>query len=293
MDVRKRLFNNMFFRNMISDLFGRAGRKSGLFIPYFQYKIGPYQADYYLYFPKQPYALLYKNEIFNKLNEYYGSEIADYLEFHFAAYHDKQAFLRFLRYELYGRLNRKSTEGRRQKLQFAQDWVSEKQKEVQSIEHDLLQQEIEKDVLEAMPAGRLANPAEIEKFASSLSQKLTERLEKVMSEMEERMLSLTDSFATGKIELNNQNHLDYVIKVFKILKDVQAPKTPGKVPEQLFSKFTDTDIASILHLHFEPLKSKRLGSIQKIDMKRAEELISNKSPKVQELEKVLQAFFYS
>jgi hypothetical protein len=283
----------MFFRNMISDLFGRSGKKSGLFIPYFQYKIGPYQSDYYLYFPKQPYVLLYKNEIFNKLNEYFDSEIADYLEFHYSAYHDKQAFLRFLRYELYGRLNRKSTEQRRQKLQLAQDWVTEKQKELQSIEHDLLQQEIEQDVRAMLPAGRLSDPAEIEKFANALSQKLAARLEKVVSDTEERMLSLTDSFATGKIELNNQNHLDYVIKVFKILKDVQAPKTAGKVPEQLFSKFTDTDIAAILHLHFEPLKSKRLGSIQKIDMKRAEDLIPGKSPKVQELEKVLQAFFYS
>jgi len=41
-------------------------------IPYFQYKIGPYQSDYYLYFAKQPYLQVYKNEIFNKMYEYEG-----------------------------------------------------------------------------------------------------------------------------------------------------------------------------------------------------------------------------
>jgi hypothetical protein len=107
MDVKKRLFSNMFFRNMISDLFGRSAdqRKPGGFTPYFQYKIGPYQSDYYLYFPKEPFAIRYKNEIFNKLNEYTGADIANYLEFHYLAYSDKQSFLKFLRYEVYARLN--------------------------------------------------------------------------------------------------------------------------------------------------------------------------------------------
>jgi hypothetical protein len=53
----------MILRNMLAS------------VPYFQYKIGPYQPDQYLYFPKEPFALRYKNEIFNKLHEYTGYDI--------------------------------------------------------------------------------------------------------------------------------------------------------------------------------------------------------------------------
>lgn len=75
------------------------------FIPYFQYNIGTYQSDHYLYFPKKPYALQYKNEIFNKLKEYSSFDITQYLEFHYLPNPDKNNFLRFLLYEASQRLN--------------------------------------------------------------------------------------------------------------------------------------------------------------------------------------------
>lgn len=289
MDVRKRLYSNMFFRNMISDLFGRSiDKKSGGFTPYFQYKIGHYNSDYYLYFPKEPYGLQYKNEIFNKLNEFYDSDIANYLGFHYSAYHDKHDFLKFLRYEIYGRLNRKISSFRRQKLLFSQEWVVEKQRELQSQQQADARKEIENQVREVLPEGTEVSPQIIEKVVQALAS----RFEQLVANTEERLLSVTDSFVTGNIELNNQSHLDGVIKLFKILKDVQAPKTSGKVPEQLFKRFSDTDMAAILRLHFEALKSKQLNSIQKINIKGADERIPNKSPKVKILEEALQGFFY-
>jgi hypothetical protein len=170
MDIRKWLFSNMFFRNMIADLFGRANtRKPGGFTPYFQYKIGSYHSDYYLYFPNEPFSIQYKNEIFNKLNEYDDADIADYLEFHFLAYPEKQGFLRFLRYELYGRLNRKTSATRRQKLQIVQQWVSEKQQEIQATQQEVLQKEIEQDVREILPAGRQASAKEVEDMTQALT----------------------------------------------------------------------------------------------------------------------------
>lgn len=63
MNLKQKLFSNMILRNMLAS------------VPYFQYKIGPYQPDQYLYFPKEPFALRYKNEIFNKLHEYTGYDI--------------------------------------------------------------------------------------------------------------------------------------------------------------------------------------------------------------------------
>jgi hypothetical protein len=294
MDVKKWLFSNMFLRNMISDLFGRSAgnRKPGEFTPYFQYRIGLYQSDYYLDFPKEPYTKQYKNEIFNKLYEFDDSDIADYLDFHYSAYPAKPGFLKFLQYELYGRINRKITAGMRQKLQVAQKWVEEKQKELQSQQQATFKQEIEKEVREALPAGTQANPENIEHIVNALTQKLADHFDQLMAATGEKMQSLTDSFVTANIELNNQNHLDNVIKLFKLLKDVRAPKQPGRATEQLFKRFSDTDIAAILRLHFEALKTKQPNTIQ-VNIKKADERIPDKSPKVIKLEEALADFFYS
>lgn len=48
---KEQLRSNLLFRNLLSDVIGypvSAAKKT--FIPYFQYKIGVYQRDYYLYF---------------------------------------------------------------------------------------------------------------------------------------------------------------------------------------------------------------------------------------------------
>ena len=295
MNIKKKIFSNMFLRNMISDLFGRSGnyKTPGTFIPYFQYKIGDYQTDDHdLYFKKEPFGLRYYNEFFNKLNEYIPGHIPDYLEFHFSAYSDKHGFLKFLQHEISGRLKQKSGKARSQKLEIAQEWVAEKQQELKSAQKIALQQEIKQGVQDMLPVASSANPREIENIAQTLSQKLSDRIEQILTGTEERMLSITDSYVMGNIELNNQNHLVKVIKLFKLLKDVQAPAEIARA-EQLFRKFSDTDIAAILRLHFEPFKSKQHNSIQKIDIKKADESIPNKNPKVQKLEAALQEYFYN
>lgn len=84
MILKQRLFTNMFLRNILAD-FGRrsVGSTNEKPTPYFQYRIGNYEPDYYLYFPKEPFRIQYKNEVFNKLREYSGTpdemmELADY-----------------------------------------------------------------------------------------------------------------------------------------------------------------------------------------------------------------------
>ena len=111
MGWRQKLYTNIFFRNMLAIFGERSGytEESGGFVPYFQYRIGRYTADLFMYFPKEPSAILYKNEIFNKLGEYTGYDIIRYLEAHYAAYEDKQDFLRFLHYELTERLTSYNT----------------------------------------------------------------------------------------------------------------------------------------------------------------------------------------
>lgn len=58
------LSSNMIFRNILADLGTRSAYtgEAGGFIPYFQYRISPYQRDHYLYFPKEPFAVRYHNK---------------------------------------------------------------------------------------------------------------------------------------------------------------------------------------------------------------------------------------
>lgn len=117
----KKIFSNMFLRNMLRD-FGfdtSWPKKSGHFTPYFQYKIGQYQEDYYLYFPEEPYERQYKNEIFNKLPAYDKYKIFEYLEFHYQSHNDNRAFLQFLDCEISERLERKPRNSTRFKLNSA------------------------------------------------------------------------------------------------------------------------------------------------------------------------------
>ena len=77
MSIRNRLFKFIFFRSLFT-IFGNRtsySAKTKDFAAYFQYKIGAYQPDLYLYFPKQPYLQVYKNEIFNRMHEYEGYDL--------------------------------------------------------------------------------------------------------------------------------------------------------------------------------------------------------------------------
>jgi hypothetical protein len=111
-----------------------------------------------------------------------------------------------------------------------------------------------------------------------------------MSETEQRMEALTNSFLTGNIELNNHNHQEKLIQLLILISTMQAPKEVAKC-EQLFKRFSFTDLASLLHLHFEAFKNKRLNTVQ-VNIKERNETLNLKNSKVQKLADALQDFFY-
>jgi len=256
----------------------------GSFTPYFQYKIGPYQPDQYLYFPKEPFAILYKNEIFNKLLEYSGYDIIRYLEFHYSAYPVQMDFLRFLNYEIFERLKKlpKNTG-----LLSAQAWVSEKTEELKKEQKDQIKHEVGQAVKEIVDKHPAASPREVNAYVSALVDKFMER---ASSELERGIKDLTGSFVTGNIELNNRNHEEKLIQMFILIQQVQAPAHIGK-GEQLFKKFTASDIASILHLHFEAYKDNKINTLQRKVGDQAER-IKTTNLKVKKLNEALQEFFY-
>lgn len=100
------------------------------------------------------------------------------------------------------------------------------------------------------------------------------------------MKELTGAFITGNIQLNNRNDENKIIKLSIFIQELQATGS-----QQLFKKFSSTDIASILHLHFEAFKNKKINTIQKKISELTEQLHTTNSQKVKNLEAALQDFF--
>lgn len=262
---------------------------SKVFDGYFQYKIGPYQPDYNLYFAKQPSLQIYKNEIFNKMYEYSGYDLIHYLEYHYEAYENKADFIRFLRYEVSERLKRYSPKTHKLKLQATSDWLQEKKAEYQAQQEKLFKSQIEQDVRSTF-ADRPTASLDIEVTVKSLSEKLASRLEQVVLDTQDKMTSLTDSFPAGNIELNNHNNLEKLLQLFVLILSIKAPGEAAS-EDKLFKRFSATDLASILHLHFRALKDKKFNTVQ-VKITESSDRLKINNPKVQNLNHALEAFFY-
>lgn len=278
MALKERLFSHIFLRNVLADFGFRSANSSnpGGFIPYFQYHIGPYKRDYYLYFPKEPFARRYKNEIFNKLFEYDRTDAKKYLTFHYVAYPDKGDFLGFLWDEITERLDHRPSKTQALKLQAALDWVTEKAAEYQAEQEQELRQDL-KDII-----GRQAtsSPEETDRQINAVVEKLVPAAEKLLS-----------GYLTGNIRVTNPKYLQSIIQFFFVLQNVQHIDRNRKVKDRLFTSFAATDLAILLRLCFADFKEKQLNTIQK-EIAKANDTIKTDSEKYKRLDKALQEFFF-
>lgn len=291
MSIRSRLFSFIFFRSMLTTFGNRSpySANSKELTPYFQYKLAAYQPDYNLYFAKQPPLQIYKNEIFNKMYEYSGYDLIHYLEYHYEAYENKTDFIRFLRYEVAERLKRYSPKTHKLKLQATSDWLQEKKGEYQALQERLFKSQIEQDV-RSIVTDHGTTSFDIEGTVKSLSEKLASRLEQVVLETQDKMISLTDSFPAGNIELNNHANLEKLIQLYILIMSVDVSEQAAS-EERLFKRFSATDLASILHLHFLAFKDKKFNTVQ-VKITDCNDRLKINNPKVQKLTRALKEFFY-
>jgi len=171
----------------------------------------------------------------------------------------------------------------------AQVWVSEKMEEFKKSQQEQIRQDVEQ-VVQGIVKQPTASPQEVEHYVSVLVEKFTGYMERVTSETERGIKDLTGSLTTGNIELTNRNHEEKLMQVFIILQEVKAPPQVSKA-EQLFKRFTDSDLAAILHLHFGAFKDKKINTLQRdigSQTQRTKESIS----KVKKLNDALQEYFY-
>ena len=195
--------------------------------PYFQYKIGAYQKDYYLYFRREPNWLRYKVEAFDKMIAMSGYDIPRFLDFHYAAYSDKEDFLRFLRYEITSRLA----------------YVEKHPKSDVPGYHVILKWLAEKGALEAVKSSAL--PA-------------TDWQEAVTEIFQQSLAELSRSYA-GNIVIRDPRQLERLIQLLILVKDLRSP---GKKGDALFIDFSTTDLAAILR-QVADLREYKVNTLQK------------------------------
>jgi hypothetical protein len=275
MGLREKMFSRIFYRSILTDFGQRTplSFKAKKFVPYFQYRIGPYEAGYVLLFRREPTLGVYKHEIFNKMYEYSGYDIIRYLDFHFAAFTDKNEFLRFLSYEVSERLKLPVPARYRLKLQSTQTWLTERQESSN----------------DNTAAQNVTPPLDLNGTVQTLSDKIASRIELVMSSAEEKLEQLTDSFLTGNIELNNHNKLERLVQLYILIQSIKSPD--GASEDRLFKRNSSSDLASILHLHFRAFKDKRFNTVQ-VKVTECSDRLKINDPKVQKLSKALTDFFF-
>ncbi len=296
MTWKEKLRSNLLLRNLASDVIGypvSAAQKT--FVAYFQYKTGVYQRDYYLYFTAPPTSIRYTNDIFNKLYEYNGYDIIQYVEFHYNFYDNKADFLRFLRFETDRRLKLKLGKAFTNKLETVLNSLSEKQQEQQIVRQQELKIHLEQKVYniiekEVNKDNTLQQPDK-ENLAKEIANTLASYLDTLVAASEEKMEAIAAGYVMGNIQLNNHSHLEKLIQLFYIIQNLTAPKDMAK-GEQVFKQFGAIDIAHILHLHFDAFKNKKVNTIQG-NIKEAIDKHRNNNAKVQKLNKALEEFFYS
>lgn len=223
-----KLTNNLFLR-LIMRAFRLIPPESAAqpLTPYFQYKIGGYQKDHFLYFRREPSWLRYKVEAFDKMIAMRGYDIPRFLDFHYAAYPDKEDFLRFLRYEIEDRLAslKKYPRDNVPAYPVILKWLDEKQ------------------------------PPEPAKTVAATD---TKDPEAVSDLVEHSLAELVRPYA-GNIVIREARQLERLIQLLTLVKDLRAPGTKG---EALFTDFSSTDLAAVLR-HITELRDYKLNTLQK------------------------------
>jgi hypothetical protein len=195
--------------------------------PYFQYKIGAYQKDHFLYFRREPSWLRYKVEAFDKMSVMGGYDIPRFLDFHYDAYSDKEDFRRFMHYEITSRLA----------------YVKKHPKDDVPGYQVILKWLAEKEALDTPKTGMTTD---------------INGQEAVMEQFQQNLAEMFRSY-NGNIVMHESRQLERLIQLLILVKDLRSPDKKGNA---LFADFSTTDLAAILRQVAE-LRDYKLNTLQK------------------------------
>ena len=88
----------------------------------------------------------------------------------------------------------------------------------------------------------------------------------------------------------NFNNLEKLVQLYILILSIKAPGEAAS-ENKLFKRFSATDLASILHLHFMAFKDKKFNTVQ-VKITECGDRLKINNPKVQNLNQALEAFFY-
>ena len=310
MSIRNFLMNSMAFRNMmlISGYENNYSRKKGVFTPYFNYVIGPYQQESFLLnFPKEPYAEQYYNSIFTKLFAYNANDAIEYIKMHYALYPDQPAFLNFLRLELRYRIDWLGSETKSAKMikwlsimNLSLEWAEKKLSEINDSHKQLMYNQFIRNDLTVMVKNELQgtgnesalNDVDIDKLAGRVGEKVQPFVEMIIDKVDNRLAA---QHQTGSITLTNIHLKERLIGLFQALKELQKEgksKTGVKhrQGEPLFTKMDNINIAHLL-LNFVSFNQSKIDLAEQ-QYYRVRNNLDRDAPAYQQLNKALQKYFF-
>ncbi len=287
---------SLFWRTMKASLFGRTetSNQPGIFKPYFRYQIGKNSTGYDLSFSKEPNAQQYYNEAFGKMAGYLPIEISDFLSYHYQAYTNKEDFLQFLTLELAHRIRNAGSHTYRKKLEIARDWLHTRKEALKDEKRNELKDAVKTDLEHVLAQSEktVLSPERMEEIVGSLVARMEERMNGVIDSTENEIQQITSGFSAGNIQLSNPEHEGLIIRFFILLQQVQAPNpNSSESVRYLFARFSNTDLAAFLRMHFDNFRSYKTSSLQK-KITTQQNQIKPQHDKVKKLEEAMVDFFY-
>ncbi len=87
---------------------------------------------------------------------------------------------------------------------------------------------------------------------------ISKRLDGLLFDAEDKVRSVLQLLPTGSIKLNDNGYEVRLLQLLLVIQNIQVCKN---VP--LFEKFTNSDLVSILQLHFEMYAGKKFNTVEK------------------------------
>ena len=240
--------------------------------PFFLYKIGKHEGDYFLYFKREPSSRSeYYNKIFDAIAHLPAFDSIEFIKFHQNHYPDKERFLSFLIFELNSRVDqlnlcllpstREAEEYRVKKLSIlnnALSWVKTSIKAdtfaQQTAVVNQLTNSINFQVTNYLyKEGDEKKDFDFDHLNKIISDEVSQVFDQFKIGTKEILDDLTTSYATGNIVTPLQTALDVFVAIMIVLREISF--TADGKEQKYFGNFGDVDIAKMLHLHFNTYKT--------------------------------------
>lgn len=216
------------------------------------------------------------------MREYEGIDIYAYLNLHYAGFPDKSGFLEFLMTESEIRSKGSLSGSWKTMFDTVAEWCN---KELIKLENEFrvdIQNDLKSEIRELLSEQKGKG---IELSPESVSEMISKRLDGLLFDAEDKVRSVLQLLPTGNVKLNDNGYEVRLLQLLLVIQNIQVRKN---VP--LFDKFTNSDLVSILQLHFEMYAGKKFNTVEK-RLREFKDAMNFSSVRLKEVDEALHKYF--